>query len=508
MGCRIYILDEMMCLALIPAQLITQVAFLMGKSSHPFLSWAVALTALIAVLFLTGYVRQPTKLNLIKQKGELVIVTYLSPTTYFEGPDGKTGFEYDLASKFAEHLGVKPKVVVVDNFTKIIPALQNNEADIAAAGLTVTPRREQLVRFGPSYQQVTQQLIYRKNHRPAPRSIDDIDGYIEVVGGSSHAETLEALSASHPNLEWESNYQSDMDALLAQVWQKELDYTVADSNQIEISRRYYPELSIAFDLTTPESLAWAFAKDDDHSLYREAIKFFDQVKASGELALLLDRHYGHIGDFDYVDTRVFMRHMERRLNKLEKYFRSAATTYNEDWRLLAAIGYQESHWNPKAKSPTGVRGIMMLTRKTAAEMGITNRIQPSNSIQGGARYFTQLKRRIPSEITGPDRIWFALAAYNLGLGHVNDARLITKRLGGNPNKWMDVSENLPLLIQKRWYKQTRHGYARGMEVVRYVENIRNYFDMLVWHMENRDRTPTTTLVRNTSDNQLSLNAVF
>jgi len=480
----------------------------MGKSTHPFLSWTVALTALIAVLLLTGYVRQPTKLNQIKQKGELVIVTYLSPTTYYEGAEGKTGFEYDLAKKFAEHLGVKLKVVVADNFTKIIPALQNKEADIAAAGLTVTPKRQQLVRFGPSYQQVTQQLIYRNNHNTAPRSIDDIDGYIEVVSGSSHAETLESLSITHPNLHWESNYQSNIDAMLALVWQKELDFTVADSNQIEISRRYYPELNIAFDLTGPESLAWAFPRNDDYSLYRESIKFFDQIKASGELALLLDRHYGHIGDFDYVDTRVFMRHMERRLSQFENYFKKAAETYGEDWRLLAAIGYQESHWNPKAKSPTGVRGIMMLTRRTAADMGITNRIQPQNSILGGARYFTKLKRRIPSEIIGPDRIWFALASYNLGFGHVNDARIITRRLGGNPNKWMDVSENLPLLMQKRWYKQTRHGYARGMEAVRYVENIRNYFDMLVWHMENREPVPTTILVKNNADNQLSLNSVF
>jgi len=467
----------------------------MKKPAHPILSWTVALTVLVAVLLLTGYVRQPTTLNLIKQKGELVIVTHISPTTYFEGPEGATGFEHDLAKQFADYLGVKLKVVTVDNFNNIIPTLLNKQADIATAGLTITDTRQRYVRFGPSYQQVTQQLVYRKNHLPVPQQIDDIDGYIEVVAGSSHAETLKALAQNHPQLDWEENYQADIDGLMSLVWQKELDYTIADSNQIEINRRFYPELEIAFDISAAEDLAWAFPKNDDYSLYREASKFFDKIKQSGQLALLKDRYYGHIGKFDYVNTRAFIKKIKRRLKHYQDDFQLAAKEHQHDWRLLAAIGYQESHWNPGAVSPTGVRGIMMLTRKTAADMGISNRVNPSNSIRGGSRYFAQMKNRIPKDITGPDRTWFALAAYNIGLGHVNDARKITKQLGGNPNKWMDVSNNLPLLMQKRWYKQTRHGYARGIEAQRYVENIRNYFDILVWQTENSTKTPASLLVK-------------
>ena len=473
----------------------------MKKPAHPILSWTVALTVLVAVLLLTGYVRQPTTLNLIKQKGELVIVTHTSPTTYYEGPEGDTGFEYDLAKQFADYLGVKLTVISVDSFNNVIPTLLSKKADIAAAGLTVTDSRQQLVRFGPSYQQVTQQLIYRKNYRPVPQQIDDIDGYIEVVAGSSHAETMRALAKTRPYLDWEENYQADIDGLLSLVWQKELDYTIADSNQIEISRRYFPELDIAFDVSKPQDIAWAFPKDDDYSLYREASKFFDQLKQSGQLAMLKDQYFGHIGEFDYVDTRTFLKHMHRRLTNYQDHFQQAANKLQEDWRLLAAIGYQESHWNPLAISPTGVRGIMMLTRRTAAEMGITNRVNAGSSIQGGSRYFSQLKKRIPKEITGPDRTWFALAAYNIGLGHIEDARQITKQLGGNPDKWMDVRNNLPLLMQKRWYKQTRHGYARGLEAMHYVENIRNYFDILVWRTDNSAQTPTTLLVKYQDSNK-------
>jgi membrane-bound lytic murein transglycosylase F len=457
------------------------------------------LAVILAAALLTGYVRQPTTLNLIKQKGELVVVTHLGPTTYYEGPNGETGFEYDMARRFADYLGVRLRIVVADNLNAVIPTLLKGEADIAAAGLTVTPARKRIVRFGPSYEQVTQQLIYRKHYHRPPSSINDVDGYIEVVAGSSHAETLKALAPDHRRLQWEENYQADIDGLLSLVWQKELDYTIADSNQIEISRRYYPELGIAFDLSAPDDLAWAFPRDDDYSLYREAGKFFQALKQSGELALLKDRYFGHLGDFDYVDTRTFIKHINRRLTQYKDHFIQAAEHFHQDWRLLAAIGYQESHWDPKAISPTGVRGIMMLTRKTAADMGIKNRIKPENSIRGGARYFTLLEKRIPDEITGPDRTWFALAAYNIGLGHVNDARIITERLGGNPNKWMDVRDSLPLLMQKRWYKQARHGYARGLEAVHYVENIRNYFDILIWHVNKKNKTPASLLVRYNSD---------
>ena len=134
----------------------------------------------------------------------------------------------------------------------------------------------------------------------------------------------------------------------------------------------------------------------------------------------------------------------------------------------------------------------MLTRTTAADMGYSNRIDPQNSINGGARYFSILKRRIPQHIAEPDRTWLALAAYNIGLGHLEDARTITQQRGGDPNKWVDVKESLPLLTQKRWYEQLGHGYARGNEALIYVENIRSYYDILVWQTEpNKLKLPDT-----------------
>ncbi|MEE8343000.1 MAG: membrane-bound lytic murein transglycosylase MltF, partial [Gammaproteobacteria bacterium] len=204
------------------------------------------------------------------------------------------------------------------------------------------------------------------------------------------------------------------------------------------------------------------------------------IKQDGTLGRLMDRYYGHLPEFNYVGTSSFLRHIRSRLPKYQELFMQGADAIGEDWRLVAAIGYQESHWNPKAVSPTGVRGIMMLTRNTTAYLGLNNRIDPRQSILGGARYFSLVKRKVPARISEPDRTWLALAAYNIGFGHLEDARKLTEGQGGNPDKWVDVKQRLPLLSQSKWYRHTEHGYARGQVSVQYVENVRSYYDILIW----------------------------
>jgi membrane-bound lytic murein transglycosylase F len=247
-----------------------------------------------------------------------------------------------------------------------------------------------------------------------------------------------------------------------------------------VNRRFFPELRVAFDLTAPESLAWAFPISEDSSLYDAAVEFFAELEQDGDLEQLLERYYGHVREFDYVDTRVYIRHIENRLPRYRSAFERAARQHEIDWRLLAAVGYQESHWNPKATSPTGVRGIMMLTRRTATHMSVANRLDPAESIGGAARYFRWVRSRIPLEVDEPDRTWLALAAYNVGTGHLEDARRLTDERGGDPDRWIDVRETLPLLSQTPWYTRTRYGYARGREPVRYVEAVRRYYDLLAW----------------------------
>ena len=173
---------------------------------------------------------------------------------------------------------------------------------------------------------------------------------------------------------------------------------------------------------------------------------------------LTERYYGHLAQFNYVGARTFIRHSKQRLPKYEDAYKKYAEQYETDWRLMAAMGYQESHWRPNAVSPTGVRGLMMLTQVTAKEMGIKNRLDPLQSIKGGVKYFARIHKRIPDSVPEPDKTWFALASYNVGLGHLEDARILTEKGGKDPNKWADVKEFLPLLQQKKYYSKTRYGY--------------------------------------------------
>lgn len=179
-----------------------------------------------------------------------------------------------------------------------------------------------------------------------------------------------------------------------------------------------------------------------------------------------------------VEETIFLRHMRTRLPRYVVMFKHEARRHDLAWHLLAAQAYQESRWNPRAVSPTGVRGIMMLTRNTSSAYGIENRHDPRASISGGARYFAWLMERVPPAIEEPDRTWVALAAYNVGLGHIHDARRLARQLGKDPNRWSDLREVLPLLAQKQYYRSLSHGYARGWEPVVYVKRIRAFEKLL------------------------------
>lgn len=413
----------------------------------------------------------------IMQRDELVVITRNAPTTYYEYKDDFAGVEYDLATGFAKSLGMKARFVVKDSVDEILTALENNEGDFAAAGLTHTAKRSNGFLFSTEYQKVQQQVVCRRGG-PRPKNVSDLTGVKLVVPSkSSYVEQLTKLTKEFPDLKWKEEPDEDTEALLLSVWQRKVDCTIADSNIVAINRRYHPELVVLFNLSEPESLAWAFNKKKS-GLKRKVNDWLEEQKSSGQLSRTFDKYYGFIKVFDYVDNRRYQRAINKKLPAYKALFQRYAAQYKIPWTLLAAQSYQESHWNPKAKSPTGVRGMMMLTRITANELKITNRLDPKQSIKGGAKYLSGLIRRIPEDVKQPDRTWFALAAYNIGMGHFHDARVLAKRLGKNPSLWNDMESVFPLLSHKKYYKSLKHGYARGSEPVRYVHRIRDYQDIL------------------------------
>jgi membrane-bound lytic murein transglycosylase F len=460
---------------------------------HVAIGLLVAAATFAALVLIPYWMRPPlSQLEDIQKKGILKVLTLNGESTYYEGIEGSDGLEYQLVTQFAQSIGVKPKFIVVDEFIDIYTELLYESADLAAAGLSdhdviVNPN----IIYGPSYFEAKQQLLYRKNDNKAPKSLDEFPkpSTLDVKLGTSHHRYLIDHADQLPGLITRVNNRVATEELIERVENGSIEYLMADSHEIALQRRFYPELRVAFDVGEPKQLRWALKKKGDDSLLQALQGFFEQIAADGRLEQLAHRYYGHVEEFNYADLRTFSRMVRERLPRYRELFQREARANDMDWRLLAAIGYQESLWNPKAKSPTGVRGIMMLTQATAKHIGINNRLDPAESIRGGAIYFQRVMKKIPERIQHPDRTWLALASYNVGFGHLEDARKITQGRGGDPDKWIDVKQSLPLLSQKKWYKDTKHGYARGSEPVQYVENIRKYYDMLVWEDEKRQGRP-------------------
>ncbi|MCL4104076.1 UNVERIFIED_CONTAM: hypothetical protein GTU68_034938 [Idotea baltica] len=283
--------------------------------------------------------------------------------------------------------------------------------------------------------------------------------------------------------------------LLYLVLKGEAPLAIVDSNEFTVQQALFPRLKVAFEMDQEQQLTWYFPPTTDNSRLLEHInEFFRRLTEDGTMERLRESHFGHAGGVTRIGSHTFTRNMRKTLPKYKKTIQQVAKEYQLDWHLLAAIAYQESHWNPLATSPTGVRGMMMLTRPTAKEMGVKNRLDTLQSLRGGARYLKNMKRRLPQRIPEPDLTWFALAAYNIGLGHLEDARVLTQRLGGDPDVWTDVMERLPLLQQSKYYQKLRHGYAKGSEPVTYVKNIRHYHSILQWQdiAQNKPLPPLQT----------------
>lgn len=448
---------------------------------RPVLRSVLALAVLLVGL--SGFDPR-TELERIQERGRLVVLTINGATTYYLGPNGESGFEYDLARAFADALDLPLEVVVLPAIEQLVPALRAHRGDLIAANLARSPDRLDELRFGPVYEQVEPVVVYRRGSRRPREPADLADGRLGILGGTSYALFLRPLADAH-GVEWEVFPDASIEDLLEAVSNEELDFTILDSNILDLNRRYFPAVRPAFEIGPIQPLAWATRLGDDDSLAQAMREFFASESSASLIAGLRERYYSHVENYEPVGTFNFMQQMRERLPAIRSLFEQAAAETGLDWRLLAAVSYQESHWDPDAVSRTGVRGLMMLTLRTARQVGIDDRRDPEQSVFGGARYLVSLMDRLPDRIEQPDRLWLALAAYNIGLGHLEDARVLTEAQGGDPDRWVDVRDRLPLLTQERFFSQTRFGYARGYEAFSYVENIRTFYEILVW-MDGRD----------------------
>ncbi len=434
------------------------------------------ITLVSLVFFMPGCGQSPDTLAKIKEAGELVVATRNNANCYYHYQGEPVGFEYDLAKAFSNYLGVKitPKVV---EWESLLTAIATDQVHMAAAGLSITPGRQKLVDFSDPYLEVQPQIIVHRSGVKIDRLADLYGQEIHVRQGTTYQEILEDLNKKLPSdIKIVLHNDVPTEELIRQVSSRKIPITMADSNIALLNQRYHPDIELALDLGPDHSLGWAFKKGDSR-FNAQINEFLTFAKESGLYDNIYNRYYndGHI--FDYVDLQVFHRRLRSRLPRYAGLIKREAEANDFDWRLITAVIYQESHFNPRARSHTGVRGLMQVTRDTARRMGVNNRIDPNKNVHAGVKY---LRTRYDywSHINEPDRTKFALASYNIGLGHVRDAQKIALELGLPPDKWSGIQQTLPLLREKKYYQRSKHGYARGTEPVLYVSRIFTYYDIL------------------------------
>ena len=417
-----------------------------------------------------------TSIERIKRTGVLRLITSNSINTYYYYNGEPAGFEYDLAREFANYLNVDLDVVT-PGWNNVFSYLEDGKGDFIAAGLAITRDRLEKVNFSIPYMIIQQHIVYHKLVL-GPKTIEDLDSLtLHVRRGTSYHSRLEEIKNSGIDVNYILHDNIPTEELIRMVHDREIRFTVADNNIAYLNQRYYPDIQIGIPLQKKESLAWAINKNDSQML-EQINKFFLYANESGILKQISDKYYSNIEDADPFDLKKFHQRIKTRLPRYKKMIVEQALVYGFDWKLLAAVIYQESHFNPNAKSFTNVRGLMQVTSVTAEEMGIDDRLKPSQSIKAGIKYLDKMVKKFNHLEDDYEKILFALASYNIGYGHVTDAMQIARKMGLDETKWQDLKTVLPLLSKSKYYKKTKYGYARGWEPVQYVERILTYFDIL------------------------------
>jgi membrane-bound lytic murein transglycosylase F len=434
------------------------------------------LVLLILIILFAGCERKTTPP--VDQAGELVVLTRTGTLTHSVDPTrGTAGFDHDLARMFARELGLKVRFIVAANDSDIRRRLKNGEAHLAAAWQVPSDDPE-LVSSTP-YFQSRNVLVTHEASLPIAAIGQLANRTVDVVAGSRQESVLLEIKKGTPELIVATNPKRTELDLMEEIALRHKEAALVNNAVFDIGSNYYPELQSSLEIGQPQPIVWLFAPGTDIDLIAKANIFLQLIQSNGDLDRLKDRYFGHVERLKAIDSIRFIERMYSVLPRYLPMFLAAQAKTGIDWRLLAALAYQESHWDPLSTSPTGVRGIMMLTEETADELGLSNRLDPEQGIRGGAQYLSGLLDALPDSISNPDRMWFALAAYNVGMGHLNAARRIAKSLKIDPDTWYGMKKALPLLSRPQYYNRLKSGKGRGGEAVIMVENIRVYRDILI-----------------------------
>lgn len=445
------------------------------KSAHLILA-IMAVLFIFSVCYCGCEKEQGPILQGILKAGEITVYTRNNAHCYYLYREEAMGFEYDLAKAFADYLGVKLKVRIAEKWDGMIPALMEGTGSFIAASMTIMPKRKKWVSFSNGYMPIQQYVIVHRNNRSIRRPEDLAGKTIHIRAGTSYEERLNLLK--NKGIDFEIKLHDDLatEELIRQVAEEKIEVTIADSNIALLNQRHYPQAVLACPISEQEFLGWAVNRNARNLLYRINC-FFKTIKESGKFNEIYNKYYGNIDNFDYVDLRAYHRRLKSRLPKYKKIIMEAADYHGFDWRLIAAQIYQESHFNPQAESHSGAKGLMQLTSSTAQSLGVKEILNPEQNINAGVQHLKALYNYF-EKAKGRNRLFIALAAYNVGQGHILDAQNIARKMNLDSNKWSSLSKTLPLLTYQKHYKKARYGYCRGTEPIEYINKIMIYYDIL------------------------------
>jgi membrane-bound lytic murein transglycosylase F len=486
----------------------------MIRKAHSFYYFAFFISISL-LIWLTNHLDNSsnTQLAAILKSKELRVSTTNSEDTYYLAKNQPAGFEYDLINAFAKELGVSLALSIRQNSEQVNNDLQVRDSQIGILGRSIIGAKNNNTINSTAYTRSQTVVIYRETRgKKYPRGIENILQRSNIVHANSYQEQqLQAKHTQFPDLKWTPAKNLTTYDILEKILAKEIDYAIISASDFTAVGPFFPGLKVAFELDKPVNISWLLAAKEDDSLINRVNTFLAADKTQLLIKELEAKYYQNSNPLNFFDTITFKKNLNTRLPNLLPYFKKAAQQTNIDWLLLAAIAYQESHWDPKAVSSTGVKGIMMLTKAAAKEVNVTDRTDSKQSVFGGAEYLRRTKDKIPDRIKDPDRTFLALAGYNTGFGHLEDARVLAKRAGLNPDKWDDVRTQLPLLTKRKYFSTVKHGYARGYEPVNYVKNIRQYLTILRWEIEQQQlkqetsaaaQTPSETTLNPDTEKQL------
>ena len=425
-----------------------------------------------------GCSKESSKLKQIKSNGILRIALVADPPRYFPNKVKERGYDFELVSHYATSIDVELEIIKTNTSDEIIFLLNQGKVDIGILGSS--PEFDQKnIKNVVTYNNSKWYVIGNRANRQLPKSIDSIEPNTMIVANGSNASfILHSIEEDYSSLLWDELKNTNVRSILERINENHSKISIISEDIYVYYQYLFPETKKIFVLPIKYPSRWLVKNNNNLSFLYSINSFFNKYKQNGKLEKIGKTYYEHLNAFDYVDIRYYLKRINKKLPKYKKYFVEAAKNSALDARIIAAVSYQESHWNRKARSPTGVRGMMMLTLDTAKRVGVKNRLNAKQSIFGGAKYLKILYESLSNTIKEPDRLWFTLAAYNIGLGHVEDARTITKSQGDNPNSWIDVEKHIPKLSQKKWYKKTKYGFARGHESIEFVKRVRRYYDIL------------------------------